>query len=75
MYDIKHSNDEAPVMLELWGMQSTTSLPTLPGQLWLVVVAPDGFLSIRKYKFLTFKLSVSNWSWETELFKIELFDI
>ena len=28
-------------MLELWGMQSTPSLPSLPGSLWPGVVAPD----------------------------------
>ena len=28
-------------MLELWGMQSTLSLPSLSGALWLGVVAPD----------------------------------
>ena len=28
-------------MLELWGMQSTPSLPSLPGPLWPGVVAPD----------------------------------
>ena len=33
-------------MLELWGMQSTPSLPSLPGQLWLGVVEPDRVLSM-----------------------------
>ena len=28
-------------MLELWGMQSTPLLPSLPGPLWPRVVAPD----------------------------------
>ncbi len=28
-------------MLELWGMRSTSSLPSLPGPLWPGVVAPD----------------------------------
>ena len=32
-------------MLELWGMQSTPSLPLLPGLLWLRVVALDRVLS------------------------------
>ena len=31
-------------MVELLGMQSTSSLPTLPGPLWLGVVAPDNVL-------------------------------
>ena len=33
-------------MLELWGMQSTPSLPLIPGPLWPRVVAPDRVLSI-----------------------------
>ena len=33
-------------MLELWGMQNTTSLPSLPDPLWPGVIAPDRFLSI-----------------------------
>ena len=33
-------------MLELWGMQSTPSLPSLPGLLWPGVVAPDRVLSM-----------------------------
>ena len=33
-------------MLELWGMRSTPSLPSLPGPLWLGVVAPDRVLSM-----------------------------
>ena len=38
VYDTKQSDGEAPVMLDLWGMQSTPSLPSL---LWTRVVAPD----------------------------------
>ena len=37
---------ETSVMLELWGMQSTLSLPSLPGPLWPGVVAPDRVLSM-----------------------------
>ena len=29
-YDTKQSDGEVPVMLELWGMRSTPSLPSLP---------------------------------------------
>ena len=32
-YDTKQSDGEAPVMLKLWGMQSTPSLSLLPGPL------------------------------------------
>ena len=30
-YDSKQSEDEASVILDLWGIQSTPSLPSLPG--------------------------------------------
>ena len=33
-------------MLELWGMRSTPSLPSIPGTLWSRVVAPDRVLSM-----------------------------
>ena len=39
--DTKQSDDEIPVMLELWGMRSTPSLSSLSDLLWLGVVAPD----------------------------------
>ena len=45
-YDIKQSDGEAPVMLELWGMGSTPSLSLLPGPIWPEVVAPDWVLSM-----------------------------
>ena len=44
-YDIKQSDDEAPV-LELWVRRSTPSLPLLPGSLWSRVVAPDRVISM-----------------------------
>ena len=44
-YDTKQSEGEAPVMLEIWGMRSTSSLPLLPGLFWPGVVAPDKVLS------------------------------
>ena len=33
-------------MLGLWGMQSSPSLPLLPGLIWAGVVAPDRVLSM-----------------------------
>ena len=35
-------------MLELWGTQSTPSLPSLPGPLWPGVVAPERVLFLGK---------------------------
>ena len=43
-YDTKQFDGEATVMLELWGMQSTSSL--LPGPLWPRVGASDRVLSM-----------------------------
>ena len=39
------SDGEAPVMLELWGMQSTFLLPLLSGPHWAGVVAPGRVVS------------------------------
>ena len=40
-YKTKQFDGKAPVMLELWGMWSTLSLPELPGQLWPGEVVAD----------------------------------
>ena len=48
VYDIKQSDGEVPVILGLWGMRSTHSLPLLPGLFWCRVVAPDRVLSMGK---------------------------
>ena len=45
-YDTKQSDAEVPVMLGLWGMLGTPSLPLHPGPLWPGVVAPDRVLSM-----------------------------
>ena len=45
-YHSKLSDGEVPVMLELWGMQSTLSLPLLPDPLWPRVGAPDRVISL-----------------------------
>ena len=45
-YDTKQSDGEVPTVLELWGMRSTPSLPSLPGPLCPGVVAPDRALSM-----------------------------
>ncbi len=45
-YDTKQSDGEVPVMLDIWGMQSTPSLPLLPDPLWPGMVAPDRTLSM-----------------------------
>ena len=45
-YDTKQTDGEISVMLELWGMWSTPSLPLLPDPLWPRVIAPDRVLSM-----------------------------
>ena len=45
-YDTKQSDGDVPPVLEIWGMRSTPSLPSLPGPLWPGVVAPDRALSM-----------------------------
>ena len=45
-YYTQQSDDEVPVMLKLLGVQSTTSLPSLPGPIRIGVVAPDMVLSM-----------------------------
>ena len=45
-YDTKRSDGVVSVILELWKMQSTPSLPLLPGPLWSGMVVPDRALSI-----------------------------
>ena len=46
VYDTKQCDGDVPVMLELWGMQSISSLLSLPGRLWPGVVASDRVLSM-----------------------------
>ena len=46
VYDTKQFDGEAPVMLQLWGMWSTASLPSLPGPFWPGVVASDSVPSM-----------------------------
>ena len=45
-FDTKQSDGEAPIMQDLWGMRSNPLLPSLPGPLWPIEVAPDRVLSM-----------------------------
>ena len=45
-HDTELSEDNASVMLTLWGMWSIPSLPLLPGPFWVWVVAPERVLSM-----------------------------
>ena len=44
-------------MLELWGVLSTSLLPSLPGSLWSRMVAPDGVLSMGQIELNNAKLN------------------
>ena len=60
-YDIKPSDDEAPVMLEFGVMWSTPTLLSIPTPLRPRVVAPNKVLSMVKHDCWTFKLCASKW--------------
>ena len=54
-YDGKQSDGEALVDLELWRMQITPLLPSLPVPLWPEVVAPDRVLSMGQMELFEIK--------------------
>ena len=54
-YDTKQSDGKAQVMLKLWGVRSTPSLPLLLGSLWPGVVTPDRVLSIGQIELFDFQ--------------------
>ena len=68
-YDTKQS--EVPVMLELWGMWSTPSLPLLPGPLWSGMVAPDRVLSMGQIELnCVLMLNWISWNRTVSTFKL-----
>ena len=67
-YDTKQSDGEVPVMLELWWMRSTPSLPSLPGPLWPGVVAPDRVLSMGQIELKC--VLILNWIVRNRIFGI-----
>ena len=70
-YDSKQSGGGIPVMLELWEMQSTCSLPSFPGPLWSRVVAPDRVLFMGQIEQKC--ILMLNWiAWNRTVFEIEI---
>ena len=55
-YDTKQSDGDVSVMHEVWGLWSTTLLPSLPGSLSPGLEAPDRVLSIGQIELFDFKL-------------------
>ena len=55
VYDTKQSDSKVLVMLELWGIRSTPSLPSPPGPFWPGEVGPNRVLSMgQRIKLYTF---------------------
>ena len=70
IYNTKQSDGEVLVMLDLWGMQSTPSLPSLPGRFCPGVVARDRVLSIGQIELNS--VLMLNWiTWNRTVFDIE----
>ena len=57
-------------MLELWGMRSTPSLPSLPGPLWPGVIASDRVLSMGQIE-LNCELMLNRIVWNKTAFHIK----
>ena len=66
----KQSDGLVPVMLELWGMQSTPLLSSFPGPHWPREVAPDRILSMGQIE-LNCLLMLSWIVWNRTVFDIE----
>ena len=63
-YETKQSDGEVPVTLELWGMRSTPSLPSLPGPLWPGVVWYGPIHGLNRTKLHTYAvLNCLKWVW------------
>ena len=69
-YNTRQSGGEFPVMLELWGMRSTPSLPLLPDPLWPRMVASGRVLSIGQIE-LNCRLMLNWIVWIRTVFVIE----
>ena len=72
-YEIQPSDREAPVMLDLLGMQSASSLPLLPGTLWPRVVAPHRVLSMGQIELFDIWTGCKQMTY-AKLLETELFD-
>ena len=72
-YDTKLSDGEVPVILELWGMRSTPSLPLLPGSPWPGVVAPGRVLSMSQIELnCVLMLNWTDWNSTVLICKLEI---
>ena len=70
-YGTKQSDGKAQVMLELWGMQSSLSLPSLSFPLRPGVLAPDKVLSMGQIELNS--ILMLNWSfWKRNVLTFKL---
>ena len=73
-HDSKQSGGEIPVILELWRMRSTPSLPLLPGPQWPWVVVPDRVPSIsQKEVNCVLMLNWIGWNRTALMFKLRTY--
>ena len=73
-YDTKESDGEVPVMLEIWGMRSTSSLPLLPDLLWPRMAETDNVLSMRQIELnCVRKLNWIAWNRTVVTFKLRTY--
>ena len=71
VYDTKQCDGEVPVILEIWGMRGTSSLPSLPGPLWPGMVAPDRVLSMGQIELnCVLMLNWTTWNRAILIFKL-----
>ena len=67
----RYDTKQAPVMLELWGMRSIPSLPSLPGSHWPRMVTPDRVLSIGQIE-LNCVLTLNSIAWNRTVLTLKL---
>ena len=73
IYDTKQSDCDILVMLELWGIQSTILLPSLPGPLWPRVEALDRVLSMGQIELnCVLMLNWITWNRSVYMYKMDL---
>ena len=71
---VEGQNITVPVMLEVWGMRNTPSLPSLSGPLWLGVVSPDRVLSMGQIELnCVLMLNWIAWNRNVLIFKLRTY--
>ena len=71
-YGTKKSDGKVPVMLELWGMRSTPSLPMLRGLPWPIVGALNRVLSMGQIELICV-LMLNRFAWNNTILTFKLY--